>query len=174
MGKIGRNAPCPCGSGKKFKKCCLQQSALGEAAQQSAPSQPSLRNEIEKIQLDAMANKNIIRTLGVFVLFSTESGDGWVLEITDMDAVQVAAAGKKLDIEIDENSETIEVNWSHKFDVKDKKFVLTAYKDNAETVVENYPTHAIHAAVKKIRKSIPPELMESLHIDDEQQPKASA
>lgn len=21
--KIGRNAPCPCGSGKKFKKCCL-------------------------------------------------------------------------------------------------------------------------------------------------------
>ena len=22
-GKIGRNDPCPCGSGKKFKKCCL-------------------------------------------------------------------------------------------------------------------------------------------------------
>jgi preprotein translocase subunit SecA len=21
-GKVGRNAPCPCGSGKKFKKCC--------------------------------------------------------------------------------------------------------------------------------------------------------
>ena len=21
--KIGRNDPCPCGSGKKFKKCCL-------------------------------------------------------------------------------------------------------------------------------------------------------
>jgi hypothetical protein len=23
-GKVGRNDPCPCGSGKKFKKCCLQ------------------------------------------------------------------------------------------------------------------------------------------------------
>ena len=23
-GKIGRNAPCPCGSGKKYKKCCLK------------------------------------------------------------------------------------------------------------------------------------------------------
>lgn len=23
MAKIGRNAPCPCGSGKKYKKCCL-------------------------------------------------------------------------------------------------------------------------------------------------------
>ena len=22
--KIGRNAPCPCGSGKKFKRCCMR------------------------------------------------------------------------------------------------------------------------------------------------------
>lgn len=22
MNKVGRNDPCPCGSGKKFKKCC--------------------------------------------------------------------------------------------------------------------------------------------------------
>jgi len=21
--KIGRNSPCPCGSGRKFKKCCI-------------------------------------------------------------------------------------------------------------------------------------------------------
>lgn len=25
--KIGRNAPCPCGSGKKYKKCCLKETA---------------------------------------------------------------------------------------------------------------------------------------------------
>ena len=25
MGKIGRNDSCPCGSGKKYKKCCLNQ-----------------------------------------------------------------------------------------------------------------------------------------------------
>lgn len=29
--KIGRNEPCPCGSGKKFKKCC-------ETGQTSTPS----------------------------------------------------------------------------------------------------------------------------------------
>ncbi len=22
--RVGRNEPCPCGSGKKFKKCCLR------------------------------------------------------------------------------------------------------------------------------------------------------
>jgi uncharacterized protein YecA (UPF0149 family) len=26
--KIGRNDPCPCGSGKKYKKCCLGKDAL--------------------------------------------------------------------------------------------------------------------------------------------------
>jgi SWIM/SEC-C metal-binding protein len=25
--KVGRNEPCPCGSGKKFKKCCVDQRA---------------------------------------------------------------------------------------------------------------------------------------------------
>ena len=24
MAKTGRNDPCPCGSGKKYKKCCLR------------------------------------------------------------------------------------------------------------------------------------------------------
>ncbi len=26
MNKIGRNDPCPCGSGKKYKQCCLLKS----------------------------------------------------------------------------------------------------------------------------------------------------
>ncbi|PLX49834.1 MAG: hypothetical protein C0613_06385 [Desulfobulbaceae bacterium] len=26
--KVGRNEPCPCGSGKKYKKCCLQQAKV--------------------------------------------------------------------------------------------------------------------------------------------------
>ncbi|MYB18811.1 MAG: hypothetical protein F4Y16_07475, partial [Holophagales bacterium] len=27
--KVGRNAPCPCGSGKKYKKCCGAPVAVG-------------------------------------------------------------------------------------------------------------------------------------------------
>jgi tetratricopeptide (TPR) repeat protein len=34
MLKIGRNAPCPCGSGKKYKKCCL--------SRQNGKRQPSM------------------------------------------------------------------------------------------------------------------------------------
>ena len=32
MNKIGRNAPCHCGSGKKYKKCCLRSDRNGPSA----------------------------------------------------------------------------------------------------------------------------------------------
>ncbi len=39
MAKIGRNDSCPCGSGKKYKKCCM---ASDEAAARAArPAQPA-------------------------------------------------------------------------------------------------------------------------------------
>lgn len=36
MAKINRNAPCPCGSGKKYKKCCLPLHEESRAKQQDA------------------------------------------------------------------------------------------------------------------------------------------
>ncbi len=30
MPKIGRNAPCPCGSGRKYKKCCMGKGVIAE------------------------------------------------------------------------------------------------------------------------------------------------
>ena len=36
MAKIKRNAPCPCGSGKKYKKCCLLLHEESSAKQQDA------------------------------------------------------------------------------------------------------------------------------------------
>lgn len=167
MGKIGRNDPCTCGSGKKFKKCCLQQTFTGGTPQQQINSPPSVRKEVEKIQQAAGEKKNFVYSVGVFVLFSSESGDGWLLEVSDMDAVQVAAAGKALDVEIEENPETIEINWTHSFAIKDKKLQLTSYKDNTVTAVEQYPTHGIAAAVKKIRNKIPAELLNTIHVNEQ-------
>lgn len=31
--KIGRNAPCPCGSGKKYKNCCLDKKSATPVSQ---------------------------------------------------------------------------------------------------------------------------------------------
>lgn len=164
MAKIGRNDLCPCGSGKKFKRCCISKS-VGKPA--TPPALPSVKREVEKIQEKAVAKDATMISLGVFILFSTEDGDAWLLEVTDMDAIQVAAGGEKIAVEIEENPETIEINWTHKFTVKNRKFVLTAYKDKSEEIKEGYPAHSILSTTKKIRKRIPAELLGSIHIDDE-------
>ncbi|HTN65172.1 MAG TPA: tetratricopeptide repeat protein [Burkholderiaceae bacterium] len=39
MKKTGRNDPCPCGSGKKYKQCCVRHE--GDRGATTAPSQPS-------------------------------------------------------------------------------------------------------------------------------------
>ena len=41
MEKVGRNDPCPCGSGKKFKKCCelkTSKPSIGQAQVMTGPS----------------------------------------------------------------------------------------------------------------------------------------
>lgn len=42
--KAGRNAPCPCGSGKKFKKCCMP----GQATKTLLPGAQEIAEEIRK------------------------------------------------------------------------------------------------------------------------------
>jgi tetratricopeptide (TPR) repeat protein len=34
MAKIGRNEPCPCGSGQKYKRCCLSRAAAAARARE--------------------------------------------------------------------------------------------------------------------------------------------
>jgi len=31
-GRVGRNRPCPCGSGRKFKRCCLRKTETKEVS----------------------------------------------------------------------------------------------------------------------------------------------
>lgn len=42
IGRLGRNDPCRCGSGRKYKKCCLPADEAGRAAERPAPPRPQL------------------------------------------------------------------------------------------------------------------------------------
>ncbi len=166
--KIGRNDPCPCGSGKKFKRCCLGKETSPLTAPPSVAEQRlSLLAEVEKTQAAALARQYTLRTLGVFIFLTTESGDGWVLEITEMDALQVAAGGEKIDVEIEEGDETIEINWTHTFRIRNKKFETTAYADKSVTVYDDYPAIRIKKAIDKARARFPKELLDKVHLNSE-------
>jgi tetratricopeptide (TPR) repeat protein len=46
MAKVGRNDPCPCGSGKKYKRCCLEKDEAAARALAAATPPPSIVEEI--------------------------------------------------------------------------------------------------------------------------------
>ena len=44
--KIGRNDPCPCGSGKKYKKCCIDREIVDFKPQKTKESWTMLPQEM--------------------------------------------------------------------------------------------------------------------------------
>ncbi len=165
MGKVGRNELCPCDSGKKFKRCCLIKRQSGQKIQSVPQANVSLMLEVGKIRDQAKNNKQIIKELGVFILYSNTEGDAWLFEITESDAVQLAIKGEPIDAAIDENPETIEVDWSHSFEVKNKQLVLNPYKkSHQEVCFDHMATQQLSASMRRIRKKCTPEQLNQVHV----------
>jgi len=165
--KIGRNESCPCGSGKKYKRCCAHK--LNVAKQHTAPEQQekiTLGGAIAICQELSQERKTVVQKLGVFILFSDSAGDAWVLEITDSDCIQIASNGKPLEVPLEEDDETIEVDWSHTFAIKDKQLQVTAYSDKQVSILDKAPTQQISAVRRRILKKVSPQLLEQVHIEN--------
>jgi tetratricopeptide (TPR) repeat protein len=83
MSKIGRNDPCPCGSGKKYKKCCLpkeqQRSVAGRRKDdtddffEDLPAEPAaLRDENEAMGANTQSEPELENELVVYRTISDE------------------------------------------------------------------------------------------------------
>jgi hypothetical protein len=166
MAKIGRNQKCPCGSGKKFKQCCSSrwEGLLTGAPPLQGPRKMTLMSGVDAICEHAEAGRAYSMELGVFFFFSTGSGDAWLLEMTACDCVQLARGGEVLDVPVDENSDTIEINWSHSYKVADKQLELIAYGENISESIKNAPVAKIRAATRSIRKRFSKEQLDKVHL----------
>lgn len=174
MAKIGRNDSCPCGSGIKYKKCCLKQKSVAQPVSPVQQLKISLLSEIEKVQRAAERNEETVRELGVFVFCTNSEGDAWLFEITDQDGVQLADKGTALEVPIDENPETIEINWSHTFTIRDRQLFLTTYSDQVEVCYDSMPTQRIHAAIRRIRKKYSEEQLNQVHVNPQEPEKVTS
>ncbi len=165
MAKIGRNQPCPCGSGKKYKHCCLLTHPVAPA---TAPegARASLLAEITKIRDAATRYRESLLHVGVFILFSNRRGDAWLLEVTDSDAVQLVRAGTPLPTPIREDPEKIEIDFSHTFAIRNRRLYLTSYADGRETLLEQAPCKRIRAIIRQTCKVYSPELLDRVHIEN--------
>ena len=84
--KVGRNDPCPCGSGKKYKRCCL--STEGQSRPQTHPDLPKIRLKSEAdVAGIRRAGRLVIDTLDLVERrlepgITTEAINTWVHEYT--------------------------------------------------------------------------------------------
>ncbi len=81
--KVGRNDPCPCGSGKKYKKCCLLKESA-PAPDSTAPRQPAvdsiyqgLQEKLDVYSRAAIHREDFLRGSGVY--WDTEPKEPLVL-----------------------------------------------------------------------------------------------
>lgn len=83
---VGRNHPCPCGSGKKYKKCCLlKESGQGPAPAEPGPRKPPapdpvfrrLRESLARYAEREIFHKDFLTATGIF--WNTETGEPIVL-----------------------------------------------------------------------------------------------
>lgn len=170
MAKIGRNEPCGCGSGLKYKKCCLvrdaeERRARAEELGQHPADGPRkvIQEAVEKAKEAAMAGKQMVGALGVLVLFSTSTGDAWLLEVTENDAVQLTSQRNDIAVVIDENPDTTEIEWSHTFAIQGDKFIVTSYKEKNETEYDAYPVQELAEIIQNIKKALPAEMANLVH-----------
>jgi hypothetical protein len=68
-------------------------------------------------------------------------------------------------VPIDENSETIEINFSHTFAVRNRQLFLTAYADKAEIRLDQAPIAPIQAAISQLYKRYPKAMLAKAHIE---------
>src|ERR1700751_2799051 len=86
-----------------------------------------LADEVRYIQRRAAEHANRIVTIGQFVLFSTETGDTWLLDPSDQLAAPLARDGDPFSVEIKGTDTSFTVAWKGRYQIDGAAFV---YVDN--------------------------------------------
>ena len=163
--KIGRNDICPCGSGKKHKHCCLSNLERTPAGPPRKQRVVSLLEAVDVIRQCALEHCSRTIALGVFVLWADEKGNAWLFEVTGGDAVCLVKDGEEQKVLIDENSETIEIDYQYNFVEQDGSLVLNGYENEDQVTIHKTKSSGLLESFEQVRKKCTPEILARLHVD---------
>ena len=108
-----------------------------------------LRDEVRYIQRRAAQYDSRIVTIGPLLLFSTETGDAWMLDPSDQLATPIARDGETLPVHIEDANTNFAVAWMGNYWIDNKLFVYRE-KDSGNTrTIYGYPTHKIAEQLSK-------------------------
>ena len=83
-------------------------------------------------------------TVGPLVLFSTETGDAWLLDPADQLASRLAHDGDPEPIHIEETDTTFAIGWKGRFRIEGPAFIYVDHDTGQVSTILGYPTHKLN------------------------------
>ena len=102
-----------------------------------------LAKEVASIQRRAAEHDGCLVTIGQLVLFSTETGDAWMLDPVGELATAIARQGEALPVHIEDTNRNFMVAWMGNYRIDGELFL---YRDKASgntRTIFGYPTDRI-------------------------------
>ena len=103
----------------------------------------TLADEIRYIQRRAAEHDGRWVTVGPLVLFSTESGDAWVLDPADRLAARLARDGDPEDLYFEDSQTRFAIGWKGHYRVVGDAFVYTDRDTGRVLSILGYPTERL-------------------------------
>lgn len=105
-----------------------------------------LADEVRYIQGKAADHDGRLVTVGQLVLFSTGTGDAWLLDAADQLAARLARDGDPEPIHLEETGTTFAIGWNGHYRIEGSAFVYTENDSHRVTSILGYPTQKIAQA----------------------------
>jgi hypothetical protein len=102
-----------------------------------------LADEVRYIQRRAAGHDGRVVTIGQLFLFSTETGDAWLLDPADQLAAQLAHDGDPVQIHIEENDTTFAIGWKGGYRIEGPAFIYVDHDTGQVSTILGYPTHQL-------------------------------
>jgi hypothetical protein len=99
--------------------------------------------EVRYIQQRAAACDSRIVTIAQLILFSTQTGDAWLLDPADRLAARLARGGESEPIHIEETDSTFAIGWNGRYHIEGPAFVYSDQKTGQSTTILGYPTEKL-------------------------------
>ena len=102
-----------------------------------------LAEEIDYIRSRAAERDGRLVTVGPLVMFSTETGDAWLLDPADALAARVARDGDPEEVYFEETDTNFAIGWKGNYQIHGDAFVFIDRDTARVTTILGYPTRRL-------------------------------
>jgi hypothetical protein len=99
-----------------------------------------LADEVRYIQRRAADHDGRIVSFGQLLLFSTDTGDAWLLDRSDCLAARLARDGEAEPVHIEESDTTFAIEWKGHYRINGSAFEYADRRTGRVTTILGYPT----------------------------------